>query len=170
MTAEHLLSSHRQALICSPSVDAASESRSIAPTVRRESNVNFLFRLSLEFYRLVSSSVARGSIPNDQRPVRRPLGFHGLAEIKQWNRSRTGNCGKEPSGDRPDGSCYLSAHLGSLGHSRLRSLISASARSQNSKSRSDGRPFCSQISLARAVTACLIRLASRRCCRLCLRS
>ena len=72
----------------------------------RGSNLNFLFRLSLNFYRLVSSSVARGSIPNDQRPVRRPLGFHGLAEIKQWNRSRTGNCGKEPSGDRPDGSCY----------------------------------------------------------------
>src|SRR4051794_24872035 len=79
-TAVHLLSSHRQALICSPSVDIASESRcnkhGIAHIVRRESNVNFLFRLSLEFYRLVSSSVARGSIPNDQRPVRRPLGFH----------------------------------------------------------------------------------------------
>jgi hypothetical protein len=86
--------------------------RPVAPlfsAVRRESNVNFLFQLSLEFYRLVSSSVARGTIPNDQRPVRRPLGFHGLAEIKRWNRSRTGNCGKEPSGDRPDGSCYSKA-------------------------------------------------------------
>ena len=38
-------------------------------TVRRESNLNFLFRLSSKFYRLVSSSVARGQYPNDQRPV-----------------------------------------------------------------------------------------------------
>ena len=36
----------------------------------------------------------RGADPNDQRLVRRPRDLHGLAEIKQWNRSRTGNCGQ----------------------------------------------------------------------------
>ncbi len=79
--------------------------------MRRQSNLNFLFRLSLKFYRLVSSSVARGSIPERSEASRRPHGLHGLAEIKQWNRSRTGNCGNEPSGDRPDGSFYCWAAL-----------------------------------------------------------
>jgi hypothetical protein len=79
--------------------------------VRRQSNLNFLFRLSLKFYRLVSSSVARGSIPERSEASRRLHGLHGLAEIKQWNRSRTGNCGNEPSGDRPDGSFYCWAAL-----------------------------------------------------------
>ena len=51
----------------------------IAP---RESNLNFLFRLSLEFYRLVSSSVARGSIPERSEAGPRTGGLHGLAEIK----------------------------------------------------------------------------------------
>jgi hypothetical protein len=81
------------------------------PAVRRQSNLNFLFRLSLKFYRLVSSSVARGSIPERSEASRRLHGLHGLAEIKQWNRSRTGNCGNEPSGDRPDGSFYCWAAL-----------------------------------------------------------
>ena len=79
--------------------------------MRRQSNLNFLFRLSLKFYRLVSSLVARGSIPERSEASRRPHGLHGLAEIKQWNRSRTGNCGNEPSGDRPDGSFYCWAAL-----------------------------------------------------------
>ena len=81
------------------------------PTVRRQSNLNFLFRLSLKFYRLISSSVARGSIPERSEASRRLHGLHGLAEIKQWNRSRTGNCGNEPSGDRPGGSFYCWAAL-----------------------------------------------------------
>jgi hypothetical protein len=44
-------------------------SAALPPTVRQVSNLNFLFRLSLKFYRLVSSSVARGRYPNDQRPA-----------------------------------------------------------------------------------------------------
>ena len=40
--------------------------------LRRGSNLNFLFQLSLEIYQLVSSSVARGAQhPNDQRLIRR---------------------------------------------------------------------------------------------------
>ena len=81
------------------------------PAARQQSNLNFLFRLSLKFYRLVSPSVARGSIPERSEASRRPHGLHGLAEIKQWDRSRTGNCGNEPSGDRPDGSFYCWAAL-----------------------------------------------------------
>jgi hypothetical protein len=38
--------------------------------------------------------------------------LHGLAEIQRRNRSRTGSCGNEPFGARPDGSFSLS--LGSL--------------------------------------------------------
>jgi hypothetical protein len=45
--------------------------RETLPQLHRISNLNFLFRLSLEFYRLVSSSVARGAqYPNDQRLIR----------------------------------------------------------------------------------------------------
>jgi len=43
----------------------------------------------------------------------------------------------------------------------LGSLISDSACSQNSRSRSAGRPFCSHSSRARAVISCLVRLALR---------
>jgi len=50
-------------------------------------------------------------MPERSEASRRPHGLHGLAEIKQWNRSRTGNCGNEPSGDRPDGSFYCWAAL-----------------------------------------------------------
>jgi hypothetical protein len=89
----------------------AAISAALTPAVRRQSNLNFLFRLSLKFYRLVSSSVARGAIPERSEAIRRPSDLHGLAEIKQWNRSRTGNCGNEPSGDRPDGSFYCWAAL-----------------------------------------------------------
>ena len=45
-----------------------------------------------------------------------------------------------------------------------------SARSQNSKSRSEGRPFCSHSSRARTVISCLVRLALRRSRSFCLNS
>ena len=41
------------------------------------------------------------------RGQRRWRSFAGLAEIERWNRSRTGSCGNEPSGARPDGSFSL---------------------------------------------------------------
>lgn len=61
---------------------------------RWKSNLNFVFQLSLEFYGLVSSSVARGLIPERSEASPKTGGLHSLAEIKRWNRSRTGNCGK----------------------------------------------------------------------------
>ena len=46
--------------------------------------------------------------------------FTDLAEIRQWNRSRTGSCRKEPSGDRPDGSFPLKrARCPTSGRARL---------------------------------------------------
>ena len=76
------------------------------PAVRRESNLNFLFRLSLKFYRLVSSSVARGSIPErseaSPKTARSSRPRRNQAMEPVTNRQLR----KEPSGDRPDGSFY----------------------------------------------------------------
>ncbi len=104
-----------RALILPPAISVA-----LTPAVRRQSNLNFLFPLSIKFYRLVSSSVARGSISERSEANPKTASLHGLAEIKQWNRSRTGNCGNEPSGDRPDGSFYC---LYALARMHGRSII-----------------------------------------------
>ena len=120
--------------------------------MRRQSNLNFLFRLSLKFYRLVSSSVARGSIPERSEASRRPHGLHGLAEIKQWDRSRTGNCGNEPSGDRPDGSFYCWAALAGGGvQSDLARSITPSRRCRSQCSHSivvDAAPWSDEVRLS----------------------
>jgi hypothetical protein len=76
------------------------------PRFRRWSNVNFVFRLSLNLYRLFSSSVEAGRIPERSEAGPKRAIFTASPKFTQWNRSRTGNCDKSRPGRSPGGSCY----------------------------------------------------------------
>jgi len=73
-----------------------------APTARARgrSNLNFVFRLPLKFYRLISAAVER----QHQRPAWSEARDvqPSLAEIQWRNRPWAGSCGKEPLGSRPE--------------------------------------------------------------------